>query len=185
MSEIPGVGDDRIMITIGPISLKDREPLTIKVPRFDFLDPDTYDALIAGLEELDAEAQIIGVANDLAETPVGTSVFWEPLMKSARAKLAELGVVVKRTAPNDLVREEITAPTEKVLKALQPYSDKPVLSLPKRARTVVLSMLKHVLSEDEFEACQSLTMGQLNAIRDEWQAKSQVSLGEFLASERS
>jgi hypothetical protein len=185
MTAIPGIDDDRIFITIGPISVKGGEPLTLRIPRLDFLDPDTYDALMDDLEALDVEAQVIAVANDLAETPVGTSVFWEPLLKPARAKLAELGVVVKRIAPNGLSRDEITCPDEKVLKALEPFSGLPVLSLPKRARTVVLAMLKHVLTEDELEACSKMAIGQLNAIRDEWQQKSQVSLGEFLASESS
>lgn len=185
MTAIPGIDDDRIFITIGPISVKGGEPLTLRIPRLDFLDPDTYDALMDDLEALDVEAQVIAVANDLSETPVGTAVFWEPLLKPARAKLTELGVVVKRIAPNGLSRDEITCPTDEVLAALDPYSGLPVLSLPKRARTVVLAMLKHVLTEDELAVCSKLAIGQLNAIRDEWQQKSQVSLGEFLASASS
>lgn len=185
MTDIPGIDDDRIFITIGPIAVKGGEPLTLRIPRLDFLDPDTYDALMDDLEALDVEAQVIAVANDLAETPVGTSVFWEPLLKAARAKLSELGVNVKRIAPNGLSRDEITCPSDEVLEALRPYSDQPVLSLPKRARTVVLAMLKHVVSEEDLAVCSKLAIGQLNAIRDEWQQKSQVSLGEFLASASS
>lgn len=185
LTEIPGAGDDRIMIAIGPIAVKGRKPITIRVPRFDFLDPDTYDALIKDLEDLDAEAQVVAVANDLADTPVGEPVFWEPLMKPARITLQNLGVVVKRNKFGDVVREEISCPTDEVLEALRPYSDQPVLTLPKRARSVVLSMLKHVLTPSQLEACGLMTVGQLNAIRDEWHAKSQVSLGEFLASSSS
>lgn len=182
---IPGIGDDRIMIAIGPISVKDGDPVTLRVPRFDFLDPETHDALIADLETLDVEAQMIAVANDLAETPVGTPVFWEPLLKPTRAKLTGLGVKVKRVNAGQVARDEIIAPTEKVLKTLTPYSDQPVLGLQKRGRSVVLSMLKHVLPDDQLEVCGKLALGQLNAIRDEWQTRSAVSLGEFLASESS
>lgn len=185
MSEIPGVGDDRVQISIGPIHVKDHDDVTLKVPRFDFLDPETHDALMADLEKLDVEAQVIAVANDLAETPVGTAVFWEPLLKPARKKLEEAGVVVKRIAPNGLNRDEITAATAAVLKKLKPYSDQEVLPLHKRSREVVLSMLKHVATPEEIELCSKMAIGQLNAIREEWQQKSSVSLGEFLASASS
>lgn len=185
MSEIPGVGDERVTISIGPLSVKGHGSVTLKVPRFGSMDIETHDALIADLEALDVEAQVIGVANDLAEAPVGTKVFWEPLLKAARKQLTDLGVVVKRTAPNGSPRDEVTCPSQKVLAALEPYSDKPVLSLPKRSREVVLAMLKHVVSAEELAVCEKCTLDQLNYIREQWQSKSSMSLGEFLASDSS
>ena len=185
MREIPSIDDDRVKVTIGPIPVKDGDPITLKIPRLDFLEPDVHDQLISDLEALDVEAQIIAVANDLTETPAKTPVFWEPVLKPARQKLVELGVKWERVAPNGVNRDQFTAPTQKVVETLQPYSDQPVLSLPQRARSVVLTMLKHVLTEDELAACSKMAIGQLNAIRDEWQKQSQVSLGEYLASESS
>lgn len=185
MLEIPSIDDDRVKITIGPITLKSGESFTLKVPRLDFLDPDEHESMIEELNALDVESQIIAVANDLAESPIKTESVWEPVLKPARLKLIELGVKWERISVEGRNRDKFTVPSQKVLDALEPYSSQEVQSLPKRNRAVALTVLKHILTPAELEKCSQLAIGQLNAIRDEWQKQSNITLGEFLASESS
>lgn len=185
MVEIPSIDDDRVKISIGPIPIPGGDPITLRIPRIDFLPDEVQDEIQSDLEALDVEAQMIGVAVDLTETPVNTAVYWIPVLKAARQKLVELGVKWERVAPAGENRDKFIAPTKKVVEALQLWADKPVLSLPRREKMVALAMLKHVLSEDELAKCSALTNGQVKAISVEWQNKSRMSLGEYLASESS
>lgn len=184
-SVIPGAGDDRVYIKIGPLQIPGHGEVTLRVPRFGSLDIDTFDAMFADLEELDVEAQLVAVANDLAENPIGEKLVWDPLLKQAKRKLAEAGVQVKRVNVAGRLQDEVVCPSEDVLERLSEWSEQPVLSLPKRSREVVLTMLKHVLPEDDIEIYAKCTVDQMNFIRSEWESKSQLTLGEFLASESS
>lgn len=185
MREIPSIDDDRVKVTIGPITLTDGEDLTLRIRRIDFLPDEVQDQIQKDCEAQDVEASLISVANDLVETPVGTPVFWIPVIKAARQMLVELGVKWERVAPNGMNRDKFTAPTKKVVDALQEWADKPQLSLARREKSVALVMLKHVLTEDELAKVSTLTNGQVKAIAEEWQKQSALSLGEFMASENS
>lgn len=185
MREIPSIDDDRVKVAIGPITTAAGEKLTLNIRRIDFLPDEVQDEIQRDLEAQDVEAQIIGVANDLVETPVATSVVWIPVMKAARTQLVELGVKWERIAPGGVNRDKFTVPSKKVMDALQVWADKPMLSLPRREKAVALAMLKHVLSADDLAKCSTLTNGQVKAIADEWQRQSRMSLGEFMASENS
>lgn len=184
-TEIPSIDDPRIFIDIGPIPTKEGTPLNLRVPRFDFLEPDTHDALMSDVEALDVEAELIGAANDLAETPVGTPLLWQALQKETRKQLASVGVKIKRIFENNVRQDELTVPTAEVLSALEPWSSQDVVPLHKRMRFVRLAMLKHVVTPEQLEVCGTLASGQLNEIWDQWQTQSNIALGEFLASDSS
>lgn len=114
--DVPAPDDPRIMVTI-PVPVKgQRKPLVLTVPRFDFLDEPTYDAITA-----------------------------------------ELDAIAERT---DLVVRKAT-------------------------RLINLAYLKPCIPERQYEVCETLPVGQLNAIMAIWSDASQVSLGEYLASANS
>lgn len=185
MTAIPGVGDDRTIIEIGPIAVKNGDPLTLRIPRFDYLEPDLHDALIEDLTNLDVEAELVAVANDLAETPIGTAVVWQPLSKAARKKLIDAGVKATRIVEAKRREDEFTVPTAEVLAKLQPWSEQTTEPLHKRIRKARLVALKHVVTPEELAVCTSLATGQLNEIWSQWEKKSNISLGESPASESS
>lgn len=185
MTEIPGIGDERTLITVGPIAVPGGAPLVLKLPRFDYLPPDTHDALFDDLINLDVDTELVAVANDLAETPVGTAVVWQPLSKQARRKLIDLGVTVTRIVEAKRREDELVAKSDEVLKNLEPYSDRSLEPLHKRVRRARLTALKHVVTAEQYAVCEKLTSGQLNEIWTQWETKSDISLGEFLASENS
>ncbi|MBU3748788.1 MAG: hypothetical protein FGM36_16175, partial [Burkholderiaceae bacterium] len=57
---LPGFDDERTQIPF-TIPVKGRKPVTVKIPRFDYIPEDVFDALMADLEALDVEQQVIGV----------------------------------------------------------------------------------------------------------------------------
>lgn len=178
---LPGFDDERIMIPFS-VPSKGRKPVTVKVPRFDFIDEETFDALMADLEELDVEQQIIGVANDLIEVEPGTEVPWEPLLDGAKKKLADIGVKVVRTMKQGQSQDLVSAPDETVAQKLGPFAaDKP-LPLRKRSRSICLAMLKHVVTPQELELFNALPSGALDELLTTWRNQSTVSLGESEAS---
>lgn len=152
---------------------------TVSVPRLDFIDEDTFDALNEDLEALDVEQQLVAVANDIAAAKVGAKLQWDPLLQAAKDKLTGLGVEIERvTVADGARRDEVSAPTEDVVEALKPYSDQKPLPLRKRGREIALTMLKHVVDDDDFEAFESLRIGQLDRILSQWRKHSTVTLGE-------
>jgi hypothetical protein len=175
--------------------IEGRVPVSLWVRRFDYIDEETFDEMTADLEAFDVDQQMVGVANDLAGVPAGTSVFWEPLIPATVDRLKGLGVSVKRIAfplPQadgqpavSVPREEISAKTTKVLAALEPYSSRKLLSSRKRSRDIALTMLKHVLPEDKLALCSRLTSGDLEQMLEDWRAHSRVGLGESVASASS
>ena len=185
MSEIPGVGDERTMIEVGPIQVKDGGSLTLKIPRFDFLPPDKHDALFNDLTSLDFETEMIAVANDLADTPIGTAVIWQPLSKQTRRKLMDAGVKVTRIVEAKRREDELTVPNKKVLESLKPWSERDLDPLHVRIRKARLTALKHVVTAEQFAVCETLASGQLNEIWSQWEKNSDISLGEFMASDSS
>lgn len=114
--EVPALNDPRLLVPI-PVPLKGRKPITLKLPRFDFIDEDQHDAI------------------------------------EAAAKAAD-----------DANKE---------------------LPLRKRQRLADLALLKPFVSEKDYQACESLTSGQLQVLIKIWATGSQVALGELLASEVS
>lgn len=152
--------------------------VTVKVPRLDYIDEDTYDALNTDLEALDTQQQLIAVANDVAASPVGAKLPWEPLLPAAKEQLTKLGVEIVRVTENGVRRDEVSAPSEDVVKALKPYSDKRPQPFRKRGREIALTMLKHVVSEDEYAMFEKLRVGQLDQILTEWRKHSSATPGE-------
>lgn len=178
---LPGFDDDRVMIPF-TVPIKGRKPATVKVPRFDYIDEETFDALMADLERLDVEQQVIAVANDLSEVEPGTEVTWEPLLDDAKKQLTDLGVKVVRTMKQGQSQELVSAPDEAVVKALEPFAAEKPMPLRKRSRSICLAMLKHVVSQQELEWFEALPTGALDELLTTWRNQSTVSLGESEAS---
>ena len=178
---LPGFDDERTKIPF-TIPVKGRKPVTVMVPRFDYIDEDTFDALMKDLERLDVEQQVIAVANDLSEVEPGTEVNWEPLLDDAKKQLTGLGVRVVRTMKQGQSQDIVSAPDESVVAALAPLAEQKPLPLRKRSRSICLAMLKHVVSEQELGWFEALPTGALDELLTTWRAQSTVSLGESEAS---
>lgn len=178
---LPGFDDERIMIPF-TVPIKGRKPATVKVPRFDYIEEDIFDALMADLEKLDVEQQVIAVANDLSVVEPGTEVTWEPLLDDAKKQLTDLGVKVVRTMKQGQSQELVSAPDESVVKALEPFAVEKPMPLRKRSRSICLAMLKHVVSPQELEWFEALPSGALDEVLTTWRNQSTVSLGESEAS---
>jgi hypothetical protein len=151
---------------------------TVKILRLDYVDEDTFDAMNAELEALDVQQQLVAVANDIATSPVGTKLPWQPLLDATKETLIGLGVEVKRVVDGDERRDEVSAPTDGVVEALKPYSGRKPLPLRKRGREIALTMLKHVVDADELELFEKLVTGQLNDLLQEWRNNSKTTQGE-------
>lgn len=178
---LSGFDDERTKIPF-TIPVKGRKPATVLIPRFDYIDEETFDALMADLERLDVEQQVIAVANDLVDVEPGTEVTWEPLLEDAKKQLTDLGVKIFRSMKQGQSQELVSAPDESVVEALKPLAvDKP-LPLRKRSRSIALAMLKHVVSEQELEWFSALPTGALDELLTTWRSQSAVSLGESEAS---
>lgn len=178
---LPGFDDERINIPF-TVPVKGRKPVTVNIPRFDYIPEDTFDALMADLEKLDVEQQVIAVANDLSEVEPGTEVPWEPLLDDAKRQLTDLGVKVLRTMSKGQSQDLVSAPDAKVVEALAPLAAEKPLPLRKRSRSICLAMLKHVVSEQELEWFEALPSGALDELLTTWRTQSTVSLGESEAS---
>lgn len=151
---------------------------TVQVPRLDYLDEDTFDALNSDLEALDVEQQLIAVANDIASAKPGTKLQWMPLMELTKQKLAGFGVEIARVTVKDSRYDEVCAPTDEVVAALKPYSEQRALPLRKRGREIALTMLKHAVAEEDYALFEPLRVGQLDRILSQWRKHSSVTLGE-------
>ncbi len=163
------------------VPVKGRKPATVHIPRFDYIDEDTFDLIMADLEKLDVEQQLIAVANDLAAAEPGTELVWEPLLDDAKSKLTALGVKVIRTLKQGQAQELISADA-KAIEDLAPYSEQTPLPLRKRSRSIALAMLKHVVTDQEWEWFDALPTGALDELLNTWRQQSTVSLGESEAS---
>lgn len=175
---LAGYDDEKTKIPF-TIPVKGRKPATILIPRFDYIDEDTFDAIMSDLERMDVEQQVIAVANDLVDADAGTEVPWEQLLDDAKTQLVALGVTVKRKNQN---QDVVCAPDDSVLAALQPLAVTKPLPLRKRSREIALAMLKHVVSEQELEWFTALPTGALDELLTTWRNQSTVSLGESEAS---
>lgn len=175
---LAGYDDEKTKIPF-TIPVKGRKPATILIPRFDYIDEDTFDAIMSDLERMDVEQQVIAVANDLVDVDAGTEVPWEQLLDDAKTRLVALGVTVKRKNQN---QDSVCAPDDSVLAALQPLAATKPLPLRKRSREIALAMLKHVVSEQELEWFTALPTGALDELLTTWRNQSTVSLGESVAS---
>lgn len=178
---LPGFDDERTQIPF-TIPVKGRKPVTVKIPRFDYIPEDVFDELMADLERLDVEQQVIGVANDLVDVEPGTEVTWEPLLEDAKTQLTDKGVKIFRTMSKGQTQELVSAPSEAVVEALRPLAAEKPLPLRKRSRSICLAMLKHVVSEQELEWFAALPTGALDELLTTWRTQSTVSLGESEAS---
>ena len=178
---LPGVDDERTQIPF-TIAVKGRKPVTVKIPRFDYIPEDVFDALMADLEALDVEQQVIGVANDLSEVEAGTEITWEPLLEDTKRQLTALGVKVFRTMKQGQSQDLVCAPDDKVKEALAPLAAHKPLPLRKRSRSIALAMLKHVVPDDQFAWFEDLPTGALDELLTTWRSQSTISLGESEAS---
>lgn len=177
---LSGFDDERTKIPFQiPVNGK---PVTVMVPRFDYINEDVFDEITIDLENLDSEQQVIAVANDLASIPAGSVTEWEPLMESATKVLTDLGVVIERVSQGKARQDNVSAPTDKVLAALEPYSSQEPLTLRKRSRGIALTMLKHVVTEEQLGWFSALPAGALDDLLTQWRGQSRVSLGESGAS---
>jgi hypothetical protein len=165
--------------------VKGRRAANVLIPRFDYIDEDTFDALMADLEQFDADQQVIAVANDLASLPAGESSSWQPLIDSAKETLVGLGVTVTRAVVDKRPQDNIAAPTDEVLVALEPFSSQKPLADRKRSREIALLMLKHVVTTEQLVWFEALPSGALEELLTEWRKASNVSLGESEASSTS
>lgn len=181
---LSGFDDERTKIPFA-IPVKGRKPVTVTVPRFDYIDEDSFDRIMEDLEKLDAEQQVISAANELAELPIGEKLTWEPMIEAAKNTLTGLGVVVERTVVKGRSQEEISAPTEEVLEALKPYSEQKPEPIRKRSRSIALTMLKHVVSDEHYAMFETLPTGALDELLTTWKSQSTVSLGESEASSQN
>jgi hypothetical protein len=178
---LPGFDDERTQIPF-TVPVKGRKPVTVKIPRFDYIPEETFDALMADLESLDVVQQVIAVANDLVDAEVGDEVTWEPLLEPAKKQLTDMGVKIVRTMVKGQSQELISAPDSTVIEALKPHAAEKPLPLRKRSRSICLAMLKHVVSEQELEWFEALPTGALDELLTTWRTQSTVSLGESEAS---
>lgn len=178
---LPGFDDERTQIPF-TIPVKGRKPVTVKIPRFDYIPEDVFDALMSDLETLDVEQQVIAVANDLSEVEPGTEIPWEPLLDDAKKQLTDLGVKVFRSMSKGQSQDLVSAPDKAVVEALEPLAAEKPLPLRKRSRSICLAMLKHVVSEQELEWFEALPSGALDELLTTWRNQSTVSLGESEAS---
>lgn len=172
--------DERTKIPF-TVPVKGRRPATVLIPRFDYIDEDTFDAIMADLERLDVEQQVIGVANDLSEVEPGSEVTWEPLLDDAKRQLTDLGVKVIRNISKGQSQDLISADA-KALEALEPYSSQTPLPLRKRSRSIALAMLSHVVTDEQYGWFEALPTGALDELLTTWRQQSTVSLGESAAS---
>lgn len=178
---LAGFDDEKTKIPF-TVPVKGRKPATILIPRFDYIDEDTFDAIMSDLERMDVEQQVIGVANDLVAVDAGTEVTWEQLLDDAKTRLVALGVIVSRTMRQGQSQDVVCAPNDAVREALKPLAVTKPLPLRKRSREIALAMLKHVVSEQELEWFTALPTGALDELLTTWRNQSTVSLGESEAS---
>lgn len=178
---LAGFDDDKVKIPF-TIPVKGRKPVTVQIPRFDYIEEDTFDAIMADLERLDVEQQLIAIANDLAAAEPGTEIPCEQLLDDARQQLLDLGVSVKRSMKQGQSQDVVSAADSKTLEALEPLSSQEALPLRKRARSITLAMLKHVVTEQELEWFSALPTGALDELLTTWKNQSQATLGESAAS---
>lgn len=178
---LSGFDDERTKIPF-TIPVKGRKPVTICIPRFDYIPEEQFDAIMRDLETQDVEQQVIAVANDLVGAETDTEINWEPLLDDAKKQLTDLGVVVRRTMKQGQSQDVVSAPDAKVLDALAPLAQEKPLPLRKRSRSIALAMLKHVVTDEQFEWFSDLPTGALDELLNTWRAQSTVTLGESEAS---
>ncbi len=150
----------------------------VKILRLDFLDEDTFDAMEADLAALDVQQQLLGVANDIIAAPVGAKLQWQTLLDGTKEKLTALGVDVNRVVNDEGRYDEVSAPTAEVVEAVKQHSGSKPLPLRKRGREIALTMLKHVVGDEEYALFEDLRVGQLNDLLAEWRSNSRTTQGE-------
>lgn len=178
---LSGFDDERTKIPF-TIPVKGRKPVTVSIPRFDYIPEDQFDAIMRDLEAQDVEQQIIAVANDLSAAEPGTEINWEVLLDDAKKKLTALGVIVRRTMKQGQSQDVVSAPDSKTLEALAPLAEDKPMPLRKRSRSIALAMLKHVVTDEEYAWFEDLPTGALDELLNTWRAQSTVTLGESAAS---
>jgi|GEM_PF-2114104 hypothetical protein len=161
------------------------KPVTVKLPRFDYIPEETFDALMADLERLDVVQQVIAAANGLAEAEVGEEVEVESLMDDAKKQLSDMGVEVQRNMKQGHAFDVLIAKDDSVLEALKPMSEQKTLPLRKRSREVALTMLRHVVTPEELAWFEDLPTGALDELLSAWRDASTLTLGESEASPTS
>ena len=82
----------------------------------------------------------------------------------------------------DMIDEPTFAPMFAALEAIDTQESG---SARDRARAAVLVMLKPFVTDEHYAICEVLALGQLQAIRDHWQAQTDIPLGEYAASRQS
>jgi hypothetical protein len=161
------------------------KPVTVNLPRFDYIDEDTFDALMADLELLDVEQQVLAMANELVALEPGEEVETDPLLDAAKTQLEGLGVEVRRNMKKGQSHDVCVAPTEAVIETLTPVASKKPQPLRKRSRSIALTMLKHVVEPDQYTWFEDLPSGALDELLTAWRDASSVTLGESEASPTS
>lgn len=151
--------------------------VTVNVPRLDFLDEETFDAMQEALIELDVEQQFIAVAADIAESKPGTKLQWAPLLEGTKKRLQEMGVEVERVVTDGVRIDEVSADAE-VAELFEEYEGQKPKGLRKRARENAMTMLGFVLDADELKHFEGLRVGQYDQILAEWRRHSRVTVGE-------
>lgn len=160
---------------------RNRKPATIAVPRFDYIPEDKFATIMAELNDLDIQQQITQVAGDLAGSPLGTECVTEPLLDGTRKRLTDLGVTVTRDMKQGISRDVVIASTQESLDAVAGLAlsdaERP-MQLRRYSRMMALTMLKHVVSDEEITWLEELPAGALSKLLEEWKAGSSITLGE-------
>jgi hypothetical protein len=182
---LAGFDDDRTKLPVQVPVRGKTKPVTVKLPRFDYIPEATFDALMADLERLDVEQQVIAAANNLTEIEVGEEVEVDSLMDAAKTRLDELGVEVQRSMKQGHAFDVLIAKDDSVIEALKPLAEQKPLPLRKRSREIAITMLRHVVTPEQLEWFEDLPSGALDELLTAWRDASTLSLGESEASPTS
>lgn len=173
--------EDTLISFVVPVAGRTK-PATIKIPRYDYIPEATADGMVAELERLDAEQQVIGAAHELVDAAPGADVQRPALLDAAKQQLTDLGVTVRRARKDGEKVDVLSAPTAKVVAALAPFAESPLLSVRRQRRAHCLAMLRNVVTDEEYGWLEALPIGALDVLQSQWEAQSATPLGESEAS---
>ena len=176
---LAGFDDERTKFAVEVPALPPaRKPVTVMLPRFDYMPEAEYDAMMAELESQDVEQEVIGVAADLIASG-GSRVEWDRLAPEAKSQLQALGVNVSRATKAG--RPIDVCETDDVSR-LAEFSDRKPATVRKRMRNVALTMLRHWVDASQMPMFEALPSGALDELMKGWRDASALSLGESAAS---
>lgn len=157
----------RVELTFHP---KGKPPLTVSLPRWDYLDEATVRDIKGELRRFKQEAQ--KQADDIR------SQFRRYQIASAKYNKAFAAWEKRLDDP------EVDDPGEEPAEPARPEFAEP-MDEREAERAITLRLLRHVLTAAEFRAVDKCTTAELVQAKSAWDAASAVPLGELLASPTS